>query len=101
MSELLLGTLSYVYYEQVEQDLARSLPGDFVPMYYAESNKAQAIDDIQERLKCCGALSYREWSNHDLPSNATLDPDFPDSCCITISENCGVRDHPSNIHYTV
>lgn len=27
-------------------------------------------------------------------------PQVPDSCCKTVSAQCGVRDHPSNVYYT-
>lgn len=27
-------------------------------------------------------------------------PQVPDSCCKTVSAQCGVRDHPSNVFYT-
>ena len=27
-------------------------------------------------------------------------PQVPDTCCKTVSPQCGVRDHPSNVYYT-
>lgn len=57
---------------------------------------------------CCGAIRFEDWKY-----SAWLQTDradlfrttekrlVPDSCCLTMSELCGLRDHPSNIPYTV
>lgn len=64
---------------------------------------------MQIEYKCCGAIRFEDWrssfwfqQNESLP---IIRPHghrlVPDSCCITITANCGKRDHPSNIPYTV
>ncbi|XP_062913637.1 tetraspanin-11 isoform X4 [Mobula hypostoma] len=52
-----------------------------------------------QRFKCCGSNSSSDWQD----SVYILSPDsgdrlVPDSCCKTVTEACGQRDHPSNVY---
>lgn len=48
------------------------------------------------QFKCCGSHNYTDWTeNVWLEQNQLL---VPDSCCKTPTEQCGSRDHPSNIY---
>ncbi|XP_077959588.1 CD63 antigen-like [Gasterosteus aculeatus] len=55
--------------------------------------KRQAIDEVQQKFKCCGADGPGDWStsvswtNHDA---------VPDSCCVVKSEHCG--ENKENAH---
>uniref|UniRef100_A0A182YE10 Uncharacterized protein n=1 Tax=Anopheles stephensi TaxID=30069 RepID=A0A182YE10_ANOST len=59
------------------------------------------------QFSCCGAVRFEDWRHSvwlrsrrkDLikPTEGRL---VPDSCCITVVSKCGLRDGPSNIHYT-
>lgn len=64
--------------------------------------------DLLLQYTCCGAFRFEDWKySHWLTSGRTdllrLTENrlVPDSCCITMTQKCGVRDHPSNIPYTV
>ncbi|XP_051886217.1 tetraspanin-11 isoform X8 [Pristis pectinata] len=50
-------------------------------------------------FKCCGSNNSADWQY----SVYILSPDsgnrvVPDSCCKTVTEACGQRDHPSNVY---
>lgn len=52
------------------------------------------------QYQCCGDVDFTSWRNsawRKSNSNASGVAEVPDSCCITPSEKCGVRTHPSNI----
>ncbi|KAM8838010.1 CD151 antigen-like [Spinachia spinachia] len=57
--------------------------------------KRRAIEEIQEKFRCCGAYGPADWSdsvgweNHDA---------VPDSCCVVKSEHCG--ENKENVHPT-
>ncbi|ESN92044.1 hypothetical protein HELRODRAFT_194424 [Helobdella robusta] len=57
-----------------------------------------AFDFVQKKFKCCGITSYLDWFELDESNNRT-EMFVPDSCCISDTLNCGLRIHPSNIHY--
>ena len=51
MLELVLGLLSYVYYEQAGSELRRNLPGVFKRSYAVDKERTEAIDQIQQKVK--------------------------------------------------
>lgn len=54
------------------------------------------------QFKCCGAIRHEDWkASVWLRVSQGEKRLVPDSCCKTVSLKCGIRDHPSNIHYTV
>jgi len=97
--ESVIGLLSYVYQEQIDQDLEDSLSDTFILTYSLDRDNTEAVDKIQAQYSCCGSSGYSDWSSSPWhlahPGQAV-----PDSCCKTFSPGCGVRDHPSNIAYT-
>ncbi|TNN57239.1 CD63 antigen [Liparis tanakae] len=44
-----------------------------------------SLDKLQEDLKCCGVNSSSDWRSFRGDGNSV-----PDSCCVTLSANCGV-----------
>ncbi|EEB18165.1 CD151 antigen, putative [Pediculus humanus corporis] len=99
--EAMVGTLAYIYEEQVEAELKLNLNSTFLDNYKIDADKTKAIDDMQIEFKCCGAVRFEDWrySKWFHQSRKTSNNLVPDSCCKTPSLNCGVRDHPSNIQY--
>lgn len=107
--ELFVGGLAYFYESQIQDEIREDLNGTFLTSYGMDEARTRAIDMMQIEYKCCGAIRFEDWrasywfhQNESLPiirlhGNRLV----PDSCCITITENCGSRDHPSNIPYTV
>ncbi|CAL4149154.1 unnamed protein product, partial [Meganyctiphanes norvegica] len=99
--EAIGGVLAYIYEEQVMAELSLRLTDTFNDGYMVDEAVTQAVDDMQLEYKCCGALSFQEWSDSIwVESNPTMNNTVPDSCCKTPSPYCGVRDHPSNVWYT-
>uniref|UniRef100_A0AAG5D231 Tetraspanin n=2 Tax=Anopheles atroparvus TaxID=41427 RepID=A0AAG5D231_ANOAO len=105
--EAIVGGLAYLYETQIEAELQHSLNSTFVEHYGVSERQTQAIDSMQQEFSCCGAVRFEDWRNSvwlrsrrkDLirPTEGRL---VPDSCCVTVSPLCGLRDGPSNIHYT-
>ncbi|KAG7262662.1 hypothetical protein CRUP_012541 [Coryphaenoides rupestris] len=62
-----------------------------------EESITQAVDKLQQEFKCCGSNSSQDWANSVWILASGNDRLVPDSCCKTPMENCGRRDHPSNI----
>uniref|UniRef100_A0A8C4RWW5 Tetraspanin n=1 Tax=Erpetoichthys calabaricus TaxID=27687 RepID=A0A8C4RWW5_ERPCA len=79
--EILAGILAYIYYQQHLMIL----------IFFS------FLIDFQ--FKCCGSNNSMDWKD----SRWLEQPGFeghkvPDSCCKTVTEACGKRDHPSNIY---
>jgi len=99
MFESVIGLLCYVYQDQIEPDLHSSLPSTFINTYGSSEENTRAVDKIQQQYACCGSSSYKDWMGSPWQlENAKMR--VPDSCCKTVTEGCGMRDHPSNIPYT-
>ncbi|XP_043828372.1 CD151 antigen isoform X2 [Dromiciops gliroides] len=58
-----------------------------------------AVDKLQQKFKCCGSNNSRDWQESVWIQSAEAEHrKFPDSCCKTVVEGCGQRDHASNIY---
>jgi len=105
--EATVGGLAYIYENQITDELQQTLNTTFLEYYGIDEEKTIAIDRMQQDYTCCGAFRFEDWKySHWLKSERrdllrlTENRLVPDSCCITMTEKCGVRDHPSNIPYT-
>lgn len=106
--ETTVGSMSYIYDTQVEVELNRTLNDTLLNNYGVHKARTMAIDQMQQDYKCCGAIRFEDWREGTWIRSRRKDllmPPLgravPDSCCFTQTELCGVRDHPSNIPYTV
>ncbi|XP_068585410.1 CD63 antigen-like [Cebidichthys violaceus] len=81
--EILTGAVFYVFGKKMKSaidDKARKVIHDYSP------EKRHAIENIQEKFRCCGAdgpadwSSVEGWENHDA---------VPDSCCAVKTPDCG------------
>ncbi len=106
--ELASGGLAYIYESQIANELNSTLTDTFNNNYGINEAQTNAIDTLQESFQCCGAIRFEDYNNSQwLRSKRTdlirspVSRKIPDSCCITVKEGCGKRDHPSNIYYTV
>lgn len=99
MFESVIGLLAYVYQEQLEPDLERSLGSTFILGYSDSGLEGSPVDRVQQQYLCCGVHSFSDWEGSPWQ---VLHPGLkvPDSCCKSVSPGCGFRDHPSNIQYT-
>ncbi|XP_072915933.1 tetraspanin-11 isoform X1 [Hemitrygon akajei] len=99
--ELVAGILACVYYQRLSEELKEQLNKEMMENYGqpGEGSITQSIDRLQQDFKCCGSNSSSDWQD----SVYILSPDsgdrlVPDSCCKTVTEACGQRDHPSNVY---
>ncbi|MBN3294964.1 CD151 protein, partial [Amia calva] len=99
--EILAGILAYIYYQQLNDELKKNLQKTMVDHYQqpGQERVTKAVDKLQQEFKCCGSNSSYDWRDslwvRSVKAEGRL---VPDSCCKTITERCGVREHPSNIY---
>uniref|UniRef100_A0A8C1HBI2 Tetraspanin n=1 Tax=Cyprinus carpio carpio TaxID=630221 RepID=A0A8C1HBI2_CYPCA len=99
--ELVAGVLAYVYYQALSEELKQHLSKTMTENYAQPGKESitQSVDRLQQDFKCCGSNNSFDWTH----SVYIMSPEaerrlVPDSCCKTITPQCGKRDHPSNIY---
>jgi len=98
--EAMVGIVAFVYQEQVHDELEINLNNTFVNNYGYDNDTTTAIDFLQENFHCCGVGYYNDWEASKWRLNGLSGMKLvPDSCCKTLTSNCGRRTHPSNINY--
>jgi len=103
--EAIQGLFAYVYQEQVKDNRNDLIEDNFISLYNVDAKVAEAVDLVHQQFDCCGISSYSNWHNSSwslaqqkMPMSQRLK--VPNSCCKTITPNCAIRDHPSNIYYS-
>ncbi|KAL7992093.1 hypothetical protein Chor_016349 [Crotalus horridus] len=98
--EIIAGILACVYYQQLNNELKENLRNTIIKKYRKEGEESvtNAVDKLQQEFKCCGSHNYTDWSDSYWYKIEKEGRKVPDSCCKTITETCGRRDHPSNIY---
>jgi len=94
------GSLAYLYKGVILNHLEQNLDVIFMTKYGVYNSSTKAVDHIQVGLECCGVDSFEDWRRSTWWQEERGDNLVPDSCCITPSSGCGVRDHPSNIRHS-
>ncbi|KAK9721244.1 Tetraspanin family [Popillia japonica] len=101
LMEAMVGVFGFIYQEIVHTELENNLNNTFLKSYKEDYQKTIAIDFLQEKFQCCGAVSFSDWQYSQWKINHMDEVNLvPDSCCKTIKLHCGRRDHPSNINYS-
>ncbi|NWX16515.1 CD151 protein, partial [Aegotheles bennettii] len=99
--EIIAGILAYIYYQQLSMELKQNLKNTMTQKYRREGEESvtSAVDKLQQEFKCCGSNNYTDWADSLwIKSPEANGRKVPDSCCKTITDLCGRRDHPSNIY---
>ncbi|KAI1237991.1 hypothetical protein IHE44_0014091, partial [Lamprotornis superbus] len=99
--EIIAGILAYIYYQQLSLELKQNLKNTMTQKYRTEGEESvtSAVDKLQQEFKCCGSNNYTDWADSLwIKSSGASGRKVPDSCCKTITDLCGRRDHPSNIY---
>ncbi|CAB0019277.1 unnamed protein product, partial [Nesidiocoris tenuis] len=96
----MVGLLAFIYMNQVENDLHRNLNSTFVENYGISARETDAIDQMQQEYKCCGASGFENYNESRWREETNTTNLVPDSCCKSVSPGCGRSYHPSNIPYT-
>ena len=93
------GVISFLIRVSASPDDIELVDPGFVEKYSVSGDDYdEAVDAVQQEFSCCGVRSFSDWTtsvwmrNHEKMK-------VPDSCCKTMTQECGVRDHPSNIAY--
>ncbi|XP_010888882.2 CD63 antigen [Esox lucius] len=79
-------------------DIVHDSLNDMVNRYSNGSKEFQeAVDKLQTDLKCCGMNSSADWRG-----TFGTGADVPDSCCVTVTNNCGkgAMLNPGKVHIT-
>ncbi|XP_054609648.1 tetraspanin-11 isoform X2 [Dunckerocampus dactyliophorus] len=99
--ELVAGVLAYVYCQRLSEELKQHLKQTMTDNYAQPGKEAitLAVDKLQQDFKCCGSDNYQDWTTSVyIMSKHGRGRLVPDSCCKSMTPDCGVRDHPSNIY---
>uniref|UniRef100_A0A3B5Q0G4 Tetraspanin 11 n=1 Tax=Xiphophorus maculatus TaxID=8083 RepID=A0A3B5Q0G4_XIPMA len=99
--ELVAGVLAYVYYQRLSDELKEHLNQTMTENYAQQGKETitSAVDRLQQDFKCCGSNNSQDWMlSVYIRSEQSGNRVVPDSCCKTITPDCGRRDHPSNIY---
>uniref|UniRef100_A0A8C0EGH9 Tetraspanin n=1 Tax=Bubo bubo TaxID=30461 RepID=A0A8C0EGH9_BUBBB len=86
---------------QLSMELKQNLKNTMTQKYRKEGEESvtSAVDKLQQEFKCCGSNNYTDWADSLwIKSPEANGRKVPDSCCKTITDLCGRRDHPSNIY---
>ncbi|XP_028309362.1 CD63 antigen [Gouania willdenowi] len=84
IAEIGAAIAGYVFRGKVTTVVNDSLT-ELIDEYKNSSKKIRdTVDNLQISLKCCGANSSSDWIQFG-PDGKTV----PDSCCITVTANCG------------
>lgn len=95
IGEIAAAILGYVYRGKVTNVVRDSL-AEMITNYNTSSPEfRQAVDKLQQDLKCCGINSSADWRAFT-PDGDTV----PDSCCIALSQDCGkgTMNDPSKVY---
>ncbi|KAH8877437.1 CD151 antigen [Schistosoma japonicum] len=103
------GILALCFSNVLTEWLADRLMFTMQTLYFHGTDGIDAaVDQIQQKFKCCGSRSYRDWTDSVFGNNSKLNEVFPfpeyslvvpDSCCIRSIRSCGTHPHPSNVFY--
>ncbi|XP_017274766.1 CD63 antigen [Kryptolebias marmoratus] len=84
VAEIAAAILGYVFRNKLSKIVQDSLT-DMINHYQNNSKEFHdAVDQIQEKWKCCGVNSSSDWRNFSPDGNTV-----PDSCCKIVTTNCG------------
>ncbi|KHN79161.1 Antigen -like protein [Toxocara canis] len=106
--ESVLCVFSFSYCEQIGTELNSSLMTNLIRDHSVDIRISKALETLHKEGKCCGALTFEDWRNSvwwqnmntaALSESRGFDVAVPDFCCRTPTNECGRRDHPSNIYY--
>ncbi|XP_032821320.2 CD63 antigen-like [Petromyzon marinus] len=87
--EIAAGIAAFVFKDKIKGYFTKDLEALY-NKYPGKAGEAKIIDDMQQKLQCCGALNYTEWLNYTTWNNVQEHRgSTPDSCCIQVTTDCG------------
>jgi len=83
--EIAAAIAGYVFRNKLSAVVQDSLT-EMISKYNSSTPEFRdSVDKLQKDLKCCGVNSTADWRNFRPNGNSV-----PDSCCVTVSPNCGI-----------
>ncbi|CAM9854205.1 unnamed protein product [Lampetra fluviatilis] len=87
--EIAAGIAAFVFKDKIKGYFSKDLT-DLYNKYPSSASDAKVIDDMQQKLKCCGASNYTEWLNYNVWNQDPVNHgNTPDSCCVNVTTGCG------------
>lgn len=83
--EIAAVIVGYVFRNKLSNVVQTSLTDMIAGYKNGTAEFKNTLDKLQEDLKCCGVNSSSDWRDFGHDGNSV-----PDSCCVTLSTNCGV-----------
>ncbi|CAH0560121.1 unnamed protein product [Brassicogethes aeneus] len=97
--QAMVGIMSYVYQESVEENLKLNLNETILTNYGIDEKITDSVDQVQEKFRCCGSEWVKDWQESYWYQTSDKLQKIPDSCCKTVQRGCGkISDGPSNIN---
>ncbi|XP_031573558.1 CD63 antigen-like [Actinia tenebrosa] len=90
--EITAAALAYQHRDEIANTLEKDINDTIANKYGKDEKTTKLVDMLQEKEKCCGVLSYRDW---------VLNPKYnitsvPDSCCVKKESGCGATFYDPN-----
>ncbi|XP_055250304.1 CD63 antigen [Moschus berezovskii] len=90
--EVAAAIAGYVFRDKVRSEFNKDFRQQ-MQNYPKDNQTALILDEMQKDFKCCGAANYTDWEK--IPTMANR---VPDSCCINVTNNCGLNFIVKDIH---
>lgn len=90
--EVAAAIAGYVFRDKVKAEFNKDFQQQ-MQNYPKNNHTALILDRMQEDFKCCGAANYTDWEKILLSPKRV-----PDSCCVNVTQHCGVNFNVKEIH---
>ncbi|KAM9230626.1 CD63 antigen [Dugong dugon] len=90
--EVATAIAGYVFRDKVISEFKKDFQKQ-MQTYPKDNQTAVLLDRMQRDFKCCGADNYTDWENILVPKDRV-----PDSCCINVTQSCGLHFKVTNIN---
>jgi len=88
IAEIIGAITGYILRKKMDSGLKKGITNG-VDNYYSNVDLKDAMDQIQTKLHCCGATSYKDYFQNKTTGNSTVEIEsVPKSCCIKDDSTC-------------
>lgn len=91
--EVAVAIAGYVFRDKVMSEFNKDFRQQ-MQNYPKNNHTVSIVDRMQEDFKCCGAANYTDWESIPLMPKDRV----PDSCCINVTQGCGISFKVKEIH---
>ncbi|XP_036723207.1 CD63 antigen [Balaenoptera musculus] len=90
--EVAAAIAGYVFRDKVISEFNKDFRQQ-MQNYPKNNHTALILDRMQEDFKCCGAANYTDWEKILIVTKRV-----PDSCCVNVTQGCGINFNMKDIH---